>query len=173
MGSRSGRDDVIAGALERATAGAPPPVGFGALGRRNRVIWQFISVIWLTVLVAPMASVLDSSYSVPEKIVLTAAGAGFVVGYVLVLWAVRRPPTRQTVVGITVMAALLAFLAIVDHWSWLNAAAFVSVSVGMRLPTGRAVRAVVGISVATVVLAAAAVGLAMLGSREMRQADLP
>ena len=79
----------------------------------------------------------------------------FVVGYVLVLWAVRRPPTRRTVFGIAVMAALLAFLAVVDHWSWLNAAAFVSVSAGMRLPTGRAVRAVVGISAATVVLAAA------------------
>jgi two-component system, NarL family, sensor histidine kinase DesK len=48
---------------------------------------------------------------------------------------------------------LLVLLAIVDHWTWLNAAAFVSVSLGLRLPTSKAMRAVVGLTVITVVLA--------------------
>jgi two-component system sensor histidine kinase DesK len=132
----------------------PPPGGVGALGRRNRLIWQFLSLIWLTVLIGPLTDALDSSYSVAEKVVIGAAATGFVISYLLVLRAVRRPVTRGTYAGLAVMAGLLAVLAIVDHWSWLNAAAFVSVSIGMRLPTPRAVRAVVVLTVATVALAA-------------------
>jgi len=83
-----------------------------------------------------------------------AQAAGFVIAYLLALRAVRRPLTRLTYVGIGVMAALLAVLAIVDHWEWLNAAAFVTVCLGMRLPAKQAMRGVVAVTVGAVVLAA-------------------
>ena len=105
-------------------------------------------------MLGPIASVLDSSYSVVEKIVLMVAAAGFVVAYLLALRAVRQPPTWHTSVGIGVMAALLVVLAVVDHWAWLNAAAFVTVCLGMRLPTKRAMRAVVAVTAGVVALAA-------------------
>jgi two-component system sensor histidine kinase DesK len=135
-------------------ADPPPPVGFGALGRHHRLIWQFLSLVWLTVLLGPIASVLNSSYSGAEKIGLMVAVAGFVGGYLLALRAVRQPPTWHTSVGIGVMAALLVVLAVVDHWAWLNAATFVTVCLGMRLPRKRAMRAVVAVSVGVVALAA-------------------
>jgi two-component system sensor histidine kinase DesK len=131
------------------------PTGFGSLGRRNRLVWQFISLIWLTVLISPVAELESSSYPVAGKIALTAVALAFVAGYVLVLRAIRQPPTRRTYAGIALMAALLVILAVVVNWGWLNAMVFVSVSIGMRVPTQRAVQAVLGLSVATVVLAAA------------------
>jgi len=155
LGTSSRRRRPGPTALERAMAAdPPPPVGFGALGRRNRLIWQLLSVIWLTVLIGPIASVIEGSDAVAEKVLLTAAAAGFVIAYLLALRAVRRPLTRLTYVGIGVMAALLAVLAIVDHWEWLNAAAFVTVCLGMRLPAKQAMRGVVAVTVGVVVLAA-------------------
>jgi two-component system sensor histidine kinase DesK len=151
MWSRGGRDGPM---LIDPTA-YPKPVGFGALGRRNRLVWEFISLLWLTILVAPMTDLLDGSDPAIEKVLLGLAGGGFAVGYVLVPRAVRRPPTWRTSVGLAVMAMLLAVLAVVDDWAWLNAMVFVTVSIGMRLPTERAVRVVLGLTAATVLLAAA------------------
>jgi two-component system, NarL family, sensor histidine kinase DesK len=157
MCSRGGRTDpVTADGVECAADQLPPDqaMGFGSRGRPNRLVWQFISLLWLTVLIAPIVNVIDSSYSVPEKVLLVGAAAGFVVGYVLVLRSVRQPPTARTYAGVAAMAVLLVALAIFDHWAWLNAVAFVTVSLGMRLPTNKAMRAVIGLTVITVVLAA-------------------
>src|SRR4051794_1662085 len=94
MWSVGGRADP---AMTESTDCPPPPGGFGVLGRRNRLIWQLLSLIWLTVLVVPLSNVLDSSYSVAEKLVLGTVAAGFVVGYLLVLRpSARRRPDAPT-----------------------------------------------------------------------------